>query len=208
MIKNITNNTEFSSDDSDKMKKKLWGPFLKNISLCKQKAKKQRWFVTQTRKMNTKIYTEVFNYLSNTLKYNNISSWKRSINLHSSIGFAQLSDIYDKELCNNGLQLSTFLQSRDFSTIRQLFQLFPWIFKFSETSFSEKKFFSHTLLKIFTYNYATLLISVDNKKSFVITQWISDLQIFWWKEILNYCNYKNSKSLTTNNLKISVLKNL
>ena len=121
MIKNITNNTEFSSDDSDKMKKKLWGPFLKNISLCKQKAKKQRWFVTQTRKMNTKICTEVFNYLSNTLKYNNISSWKRSINLHSSKGFAQPSDIYDKELCNNGLQLSTFLQSRDFSTIRRIF---------------------------------------------------------------------------------------
>lgn len=56
--------------------------------------------------MNTAISSELFNYLANTLKYNNIFTWKRSFKVNSCfISFNQLSKIYDRELCNNGLQL-------------------------------------------------------------------------------------------------------
>lgn len=57
-------------------------------------------------KISPKICSELLNHVSNTLHYNNISSQKRLFKLNSwSIDFAQLSNICDAKLCNNGWQL-------------------------------------------------------------------------------------------------------
>ena len=72
-----------------------WNFFLKQIDKSYTNSKR-----------NIAISTELFYYLSNTLKSNNISTWERSFNENSCfISFNQLSSIYDRELFNNGLQL-------------------------------------------------------------------------------------------------------
>lgn len=54
-------------------------------------------------KLNTKICAELFSYLSD-----NISGRKRSFKHNScTIGFDHLSNVYDRELCNNSYQVLT-----------------------------------------------------------------------------------------------------